>query len=473
MSRLIDTTDSLTTHPISLDETNSNWPGTTYSTNVLDHAFTDASSSTRWAPYTNTGSGATTTIYLNFDCSSIPEGATINSVSCSVKCGTQGTSYYSTRTVQMATGTTVKGSATTMSGSNSSPSTHTLTVGSWTAAEIRNAKLKFYIVRGTSNTTTDATFSIYGATLTVSYTISGYMYTITSTSNVSDVTTDPSTQEVFQGGEATVRIDASSISGLTVTDNNTDVTSSLVRHNMESGDGSKNTVLGSYTLVSGGFNGSGATYFSGRVGQGVNASTTTSNYYSSGNGTIAVFTYDLVFDDIPSNATITQLYVEVNGHAESTSNSNEYMCAALYLGTDTAISNELNFKSVGTSNSTQTITATTLPTVSQLSNLKLRCRLGYYGGAINGATCYITYTVPSTGNDYYWTYTISNLAADHAVIVGSGSASTKKIYIKKNGTWTQYSKIYKKVNGSWVEQSNSTWSTLFDTSTNNYLLVET
>ena len=147
------------------------------------------------------------------------------------------------------------------------------------------------------------------------------------------------------------------------------------------------------------------------------------------------------------------------------------MCAALYIGTSTAISDELNFKSIGTSNSTQTITATTLPTVSQLSNLKLRCRLGYYGGAINGATCYITYTVPSTGNDYYWTYTITNLAADHAVVVGSGGTSTKKIYIKKNGTWTQFSKIYKKVNGSWIEQTSSTWTTILPT-TNDYRLIE-
>jgi len=85
--------------PVSLDTTNSNYPGTYYSTNVLENAFTDASSSTRWAPYTNTGSGATTTIYLNFDCSSIPAAATIDSISCSVKCGTQGTSYYGTRTV--------------------------------------------------------------------------------------------------------------------------------------------------------------------------------------------------------------------------------------------------------------------------------------------------------------------------------------------------------------------------------------
>ena len=185
------------------------------------------------------------------------------------------------------------------------------------------------------------------------------------------------------------------------------------------GSESEEKVLGEYTLVSGGFNGSGATYFSGLVGKGHTNTQTTTNYYSSGNGTIAVFTYDMGVV-VPSGATVTECYVMVNGHAESTSQSSEYMCAALYIGTSTAISDELNFKSIGTSNSTQTITATTLPTVSQLADLKLRCRLGYYGGAINGATCYITYTVPSTGIDYYWTYTFRNLAAEHAVVVGSG-----------------------------------------------------
>jgi len=466
MARQVDTTDTLTTCPLSIDETNSVYPGTFYSTNVLENCYTDASSSTRAAFYTTTGSNAVTTVYLNFDeCEDIPSGATINSVTCSVKCGTQGTSYFGTRTVQMCAGTTAKGSATTMSGSNSSPTTHNLTVGSWTAAEIRNAKLKFHVVRGTSNTTTDATFSVFGATLTVNYSISGYMYTVTATSNVTGYTVDPSSQEIFQGGSGDVRIDGSTLTGITVTDNNSDVTSSLVQHQMESG-GSKSTVLGSYSLVSGGFNGSGASYFSGIVGHGVDASTTTSNYYSSGSGTIAVFTYDLDFDDIPSNATITALTCQVNGHAESTSNSNEYMCVQLICGS-TELSSELNFKSIGTSNSTQTLTATTLPTVSQLSNLKLQCRLGYYGGAINGATCTITYTVPSSGNDYYWTYTISNIAADHTVVVKtSGGDTGPKIFVKNNGTWTQYSKIYKKVNGSWVEQSSSNWSTLFNTSTN-------
>ena len=463
MARQVNTTETLTTHPMSIDNTHSVYPGTFYNNNNLDNCFTDASSSTRAAFYTTTGSNAETHVYLNFDeCADIPSTATINSVSCSVKCGTQGTNYFGTRTVQMCAGTTAKGNATTMSGSNSSPSTHNLTVGSWNATEIRNAKLHFYVKRGTSNTSTDATFSVFGATLTVNYTISGYMYEITASSNVTGYTASPSSQEVFQGDSGEVRIDGATLTGIVVKDNNTDVTSQLVQHAIETG-GTQSAVLGTYALTSGGFNGSGASYFSGLVGAGVDHTKTTSNYYSSGSGTIAVFTYDLDFPNIPSNATITRVYCEVNGHAENTSNSNEYMCVQLISG-NTNISSELNFKSVGTSNSTQTLEATTIPTISQLANLQLKCRLGYYGGAINGATCYVTYTVPSSGNDYYWTYTISNIAADHTVVINASGGQQDTAYFKVNGTWKQVSQIYKKINGTWVLQTN--YGNVFTSGTN-------
>ena len=295
-----------------------------------------------------------------------------------------------------------------------------MTTGSWTRNELQNARIRLYGVRGTSNTTSTYYFRFYGATFTVNYSIDGIAYTVGATSNVSGVTVEPSTQELLGGENATVSIYASSLDGIAVTDNDVDVTDQLEQHATPTG-GSTSTVLGSYSLVSGSFNGSGATYFSGLVGAGIDHTKTTSNYYSGGSGTIAVFTYDLDFVDIPSNATITELYCEVNGHAESTSNSSEYMCAQLISGS-IDISAETNFKSVSTSNTTITLTATTLPTVAQLADLKLQCRLGYYGGAINGATCHITYTVPSSGTDYYWTYTITNLAADHIVSIDEAGA---------------------------------------------------
>lgn len=241
---------------------------------------------------------------------------------------------------------------------------------------------------------------------------------------------------------------------MSATKDGVDITSSIVRH--EGGEVSETNVLGTYHLVSGGFNGQGASYFQGLVGKGHTATQTTTNYYSSGSGTQAVFQYDVSFEDVPSNATIKSLYMMANGHAESTSQSSEYMCVQLKSG-NTELSAKYNFKSAGTSNTTQTINATTLPTVAQLDSLVVECTLGYYGGAINGVTVYLTYEV--SGLWYTYTYTVSG-DATIAVTIGS-SGDTDKMYLKVNGAWVEVSAVYVKTNGSWVQQTNL--QNIFDT----------
>lgn len=298
---------------------------------------------------------------------------------------------------------------------------------------------------------------VYGAEIEVTYSIPNPRTVTTTLSG--NGTIDPSgTQTMYDGDEYNLVVEPTNASDtVTATKNGTAIT--LTQHT--GGASEESNVLGTYTLVSGGFNGSGESYFQGLVGKGYDNTQTTTNYYSSGNGTIAVFTYDVPFEGIPDNATINSLYMRVNGHAESTSQSAEYMCARLISGS-TNLSDELNFKDVGTSNSTQTVTANVTPTIAQLENLKVQCRLGYYGGAINGATVYLEYEV--AGVWYTYSTTISgNMTI--AVTIGGGS-SQPKIFVKINGTWTQFSKVYKKVNGSWAEQASSTWSTLFDTNTN-------
>lgn len=414
MSKPINIQDSVTLHPTGVA---SDYAYASISSQT--NGYNEASNTTYATINLTTGSGATTYIYYTFDTSVIPANATITSVTCQAKAyiNTTNSSRITTRQIQLYSGTSAKGSAYTVSNSTTA---FTMTPGSWTRSELNNARIRLYAVRGTSNTTSGYYFRFYGATLTVNYSVQGTAYTISASSSVQGVVPTPTTQDIMQGEDASVRIDASSITDITVTDNGTDITDQLIQHEVQTG-GTASAVLGTYTLVSGSFNGSGATYFQGIVGNGQNASTTTSNYYSSSSGTIAVFTYNFSFSDIPSNATITSLYCRVNGHAQSTSNSNQYMCAQLYVGSN-SISEELNFKSIGTSNSTQTITATTLPTISQLSNLKLQCRLGYYGGAINGATCYIEYSVPSSTNPYYWIYELENLQNDHVILIEQAGA---------------------------------------------------
>lgn len=164
-----------------------------------------------------------------------------------------------------------------------------------------------------------------------------------------------------------------------------DVTTS---DNPTMGEMNAETDIGAYTKISGSFSGSAETYFQGIVGKGVDGTKTTSNYYAT-SGNIAVFRYAMPFD-LPSDTQISRVYLEVNGHAESASAVSEYMCVQLFSG-ETALSDEYNFKTSGTSNTTITLECTTIPTVAQLASMQLQCRLGYYGGAINGATAYVEY----------------------------------------------------------------------------------
>lgn len=402
MSKTITRTESKTFNPSSYDSgtftTNSSYPT---SNGLADTSSTD------YARFTV----STTSQYCiyNIAVTNIPSGATINSVTCSVKAYATSTNI-STRTVQLYSGSTAKGSTYTLPTSNQ---TFNLTTGSWTLSELQNCKLRFSGQRSNSGGGgSNYYIRFYGADLTINYSYQDVVYEVTATSSVQGSTITPGYSEVSSGDSLEFRIDTNDISEIIVTDNDVDVTNQLTEKIIYPNT-TVNTNLGSYALVSGSFNGSGASYFEGIVGNGVDASKTTSNYYSGGSGVIAVFTYNMNFT-LPSNAIITRVYCEVNGHAESTSNSNEYMCVQLRSG-DTELTDELNFKSVGTSNSTQILEPETLPTVSQLSNLVLYCRLGYYGGAINGATCYIEYHLPTDTPTVYYTYELNNITGDHII----------------------------------------------------------
>ena len=157
--------------------------------------------------------------------------------------------------------------------------------------------------------------------------------------------------------------------------------------------------------------------------------------------------------------------VTPKAHASTVLETNDkIMCAQLISGS-TELTEELNFKSIGTSNSIQTLECTDMPTPTQLANAKLQCRLGYYGGAINGATLYVEYDIPSGTIDHYtYTFTVSE---DATIAVTIGSVVIQNTFYRKvNGSWTELSVItaYKKVDGAWVQQSD--WANAFDPNTN-------
>lgn len=60
----------------------------------------------------------------------------------------------------------------------------------------------------------------------------------------------------------------------------------------------------------------------------------------------------------------------------------------------------------------------------------------------------ITYSQAVT----YYSYTISNITVDHAIVVAV--AAQDKLYIKVNGSWIEAVAVYKKISGSWVLQTD-------------------
>lgn len=391
-------------------------------------------------------------IYLrgfNFD--DIPNNAIVSNFTIKLKAYESGVSTSSSYKPYLANGTTaINGSCSAIT-TTASVRTFDGISADWDTIKGYGDDFGIRINCRRASRNTAAYMYIYGAEIEVEYTVPNPR--IVTTTLIGDGTIDPSgTQTMYDGDEYNLVVEPTNPND-TVTATKDGATITLTQH--IGGETTEQNVLGEYTLVSGSFN-SGESWFEGRVGNGYDTDdTTTSNYYSSSSSVRAIFRYDVSFTGIPSDATIENLYMMVNGHAESTSNSNEYMCVQLVSG-DTELSEQLNFKSIGTSNSTQTITANVTPTVSQLENLAIECTLGYYGGAINGATVFLTYSVSGA----YYTYS-TTISGNMTIVVTIGSQT--KIYIKENGTWVEYTKGYKKVNGVWVEQD---LNTLFNSTTN-------
>ena len=437
-------TGSISAHPTSYDTTNYSWASVS-SSYPISNAYAESSNTTYAQVNWKTGSNAETYVYLRFDFSGIPSNATINSVSASAKAyvNTTNSSRVTSRQMQLATGTTLKGSALTISNSTSVQSFSS--VGSWTRSELQSAGVRFYVKRGTSNTTSTYNLRLYGASMIVNYTWQETTYEITVSNSTSvTVTADPS--EVISGESSLIKAD--SISGITIKDNGTDVTSQFTQMTDPSESYSV-TNIGTYGFT---LNGSG--------------------YYQSNNKGVsksaAVCRVDFY---VPVEATITFTYIN---YAEASYDfgvfgnidvalSNDYYAAGSSGATitDSSYKRACNTSTYNTS-STQTLAYTmsagehsiwvkySKDDASDANNDTLQFRVS------------ITLNSQWTPGTFYG-YTISNVQADHTILVASAAASDV-LYVKVNGSWVAATKVYKKVNGSWVQQSDLT--TVFQNGTN-------
>ena len=390
-----------------------------------------------------TGQNAETYIYLKFNLSSIPENATINSVSAKAKAyvNTTNSSRVISRQMQLAAGTTLKGSALTI-GNTTSAQTFSST-GSWTRSEIITAGVRFYTQRGTSNTSSNYYTRIYGADITVNYTWQETTYTIT-VSNSTAVTVEAHPSEIVAGKSSEIR--ANSISGLTIKDNNVDVTSQFTQRT-NPGYEIDYENRGSY-----GFALSNGYYVS--QNKGVNKS-------------CAICRVNLNLDDA---ATVTFQYIN---YAEASYDFGVFGNIDVALTTDYypagsggATISETSYKKACNTSSDNTSSVQTLTYSVSAGEHFIDVKFSKDdGSAANNDTLQFKVTV-TMGSGYpktYYGYTISNIQADHTILVATAGPSDK-IMFKSNGVWVEATKVYKKVNGSWVEQSDLT--SVFNSNTN-------
>ena len=231
-----------------VDTTTTCIPGS-YSENTFStftatgNGYADTTSTTRVTCQPGS-KNSTQSVYFNFNVSSIPSDAVIHSVSCKVKICVSN-SFSSTDTgIQLYSGTTSK-SSRNYSGwyQNTTPNVYTLSnVETFTRAELDNARLKITGRTGTAG----RSIYFYGAELIVDYEYAGdtyYLYTtfgtttktvriedrptysIASSSNFSGVTISSSAASVYEGESATITVNVSDLSEVSILDNGTDITS--------------------------------------------------------------------------------------------------------------------------------------------------------------------------------------------------------------------------------------------------------
>ena len=434
-------TGSISAHPTSYDTTNYSWASVNTSY-PIENAYGDSSNTSYTQINWKTGSGAETYIYLRFDFSSIPENATITSVSASAKAyvNTTNSSRVTTRQMQLARGTTLMGSALTVSNSTSAQTFSS--VGTWTRAYLQTAGVRFYVKRGTSNTTSNYYLRIYGATMTVNYSYQETTYSVTITNNTSATVTASDTNPIEN---TDVEIRSDTISGITIKDNGVDVTSQFTQRQSQPESYSV-TNVGSYGFT-------------------LNTGT---GYYTSNNKGIsksaAVCRVDFY---VPVAATITFTYIN---YAEATYDfgvfgnidvalSNNYYAAGSNGATitDSSYMRACNTSSYNTS-STQTLAYTmsagehsiwvkySKDDASDANNDTLQFKVA------------ITLNSQFTPGTYYG-YDISNISADHTIVV-TAAASDAFWFKDSNSTWKVSTVVWKKVNNTWTVQSDL--STVYD-----------
>ena len=385
-----------------------------------------------------------------FNFSDVPSNAIINGWTVKIKASATGhtTSTSSSYYMSLVNGTTQIGSTSASGRLSTTTTTFTFAEGSLTWDTIVGYGANFGIripMRRASSNTADVV-SVYGAEIEVTYTLPVY-HDVTVTNGTSATVSPTGTTTVSEGEDFTVS--TSTLSGITVTDNGTNVTNQFT----QATGGTVSAVPGStfttgFSSTSGNFYQNSSTtstswleYAIGHSAESPYSTSNTSNTYVKPEGSTGWINYHFDFSDIPLSATIDSVSVKVYGAREDSTVDSTHVARFQCYSGSTAKGTIQNFTS--TSNGSVTVTDVGTWTATELHDAQLRFELGYYGGRMLGITWTVTYSVSG------YVYTIENVTADHAIVFSSGGAQPE-LYVKRNGSWVQVSEAYRKVSGTWT-----------------------
>lgn len=383
--------------------------------------------STTYGTVTNTKSGTSSYyIYLrgfNFD--DVPNNAIVSNISIKLKASHTGGN---TSTIYCYDGTTQVAAcgSTTALGTTASIKTFTNTTVDWDTLKSYGSDFGIRINCRRSSRNTQAVISIYGAEIEVTYTLPVYHNVSISGTNVSPT----GTQSVLEGSSLTVK--AYYDTKPTVTDNNVDVTNQVVQMT----DSGANYDVENITTTYGFALNSNDYYESNNKGHSSSAAVCKVNFH------------------LPVSATIT---FSVINYAEGTYDYGLLSNVDTTLNTNSSADSSNVYWSGQNHNSASVQTVTYSNVTAGDHYIYVKYFKDSYTDSNNDS---LQFKVAITLNESftpgtYWGYTLSNITADHTIVVSSAAAQDK-LYVKVNGSWVEAVAVYKKV------ESASSATTTFD-----------
>lgn len=397
--------------------------GSNYTYCIGKGSDTANSSGNDYASGSNT---STAYIVYSFEDLKIPDGATIKSVSVTVKGHLENTSR-STAKLQLYSGSTAKGSESKFS--STSDAVITMSPGTWTAAELNDAKLRFTIGYYGGK--------VVGVTWTVEYEIEKDVYVVTASSEADGMTIAPASTEADSGDSVSLKIRGESVDGLILADNGSDVTASLVEKQAS-------TEM-SYTVDAV----EGASYgFALANGWYVSQNKGLSN-------TAALARINL---KLPVRCKVTITYIN---YAEAgydfgifskvdTALTLKYPVSTQSGGDQTIDDGLWELKLIDSNSSGQQTYDYTVDEGEHFIDVKFGKDAGTSSG--NDTLQFKVSITPLEEiiGGSYWEYVVSNIVEDHVIVLTSAGGA----WVRINGVWRRVERIYKRIGGKWVEQQD-------------------